>query len=101
MQVLDQLPVALRKKASGYTVVIKEGLYSGEDMTIPARVVVYGGKLPDSIKAQPVIAQGRKYAAPIPTKAQVQFLESAQTAKPVAIMKPLAFKKPDAPGAAP
>ena len=101
VQVLDQLPPDLRKKAAGYTVVIKEGMYSGEDMTIPARVVLYAGKLPDAVKAQPVIARGQKFAAPLPSPAQIEFAAKAQTAKPVQIMKPLAFKKPDIPGPAP
>ena len=101
VQVLDQLPPELRRKAAGFTVAIKDGLYSGEDLTVPARVVVYGGKLPDTVKAQPVVARGRKFAAPLPSKAQEKFMESAQTAKPVEIMKPLVFKKPDAPGSAP
>lgn len=101
VQVLDQLPPDLRRKAAGFTVAIKEGLYSGEDMTVPARVVVYRGKLPDAVKAQPVMAYGKKFAAPVPSAAQLQFIESAQTAKPVQVMKPISFKKPDMPGNAP
>jgi hypothetical protein len=100
-QVLNQLAPEVRRKAKGFTVGIKDGMYSGEDLSIPARVVFYGGRMPEEVKKQPVIAHGKKYAAPLLSEKQLQFIAAVQTAKPVAVMKPIAFRKPDAPGAAP
>jgi hypothetical protein len=106
VQALQELPANLRRRASGFTFTINDGMYSGEDMTVPATIALYEGKLPQSIKDQPVIARGQKFAAPIgnkpKTKVQEQFGSAvAETQAPVTVMKPLVLKKPDSSGPAP
>lgn len=100
VQALEELPTDLRRRASGFTIRINEGMYSGEDMSVPATVVLYEGKLPQSITGQPVIARGKKFTAPIERKPKAQFNVSAETQAPVVVMKPLVLKKPDNPGPA-
>lgn len=95
VQALEELPADLRRRASGFTFTINSGLYSGEDMSVPATITLYEGKLPKSVKDQPVIARGRKFAAPIANKPKAQFNVSAETRQPVSIMKPLVLKKPE------
>lgn len=100
-QALEELPADLRRRASGFTIRINDGMYSGEDMSVPATVTLYEGKLPKSIKDQPVIARGQKFAAPIESKPRKQFNVSAETQAPVTVMRPLVLKKPDNTGPAP
>ena len=95
VQALEELPADLRRRASGFTIRINDGMYSGEDMSVPATVTLYEGKLPQSIKDQPVIARGKKFTAPIESKPKAQFNASVETQAPVNIMKPLVLKKPD------
>ncbi|MEZ0226804.1 MAG: hypothetical protein ACAH83_19765 [Alphaproteobacteria bacterium] len=95
VQALEELPADLRRRVSGFTFTINSGMYSGEDMSIPATVTLYGGKLPQSVKDQPVIARGKKFTAPIASKPKAQFNASVETQAPVNIMKPLVLKKPD------
>jgi hypothetical protein len=103
VQALEDMPADVRRRASGFTIRINDGMYSGEDMSVPATVTLYEGTLPQSIKDQPVIARGQKFTTPVAnkpkTKAREQFSSAAaETQAPVTVMKPLVLKKPDSSG---
>lgn len=97
-QVLSQLPKRYHKMASAYSVKVTDGFLSGEDGYVNAVATLYKGPLPASVKNETVVAMGKKFRPGGVKKAPVFNALAAVTAeKPIAVMRPLVFKKPEGP----
>lgn len=96
-QVLSQLPKRFHKTASAYTVEVTDGFLSGEEGYVNARVTLYKGQLPKAVSGETVVAMGQKFRHPSALKPAFSPAAAVAAEKPITVMRPLTFKKPEGP----
>ncbi|MEZ0262448.1 MAG: hypothetical protein ACAH80_15695 [Alphaproteobacteria bacterium] len=96
-QVLSQLPKRYHKIASAYSVRVTDGFLSGEEGYVNATVTLYKGPLPKSVSGETVVAMGKKFVVPKAAAPAFNPVAAVTAEKPIAVMKPLVFKKPEGP----
>jgi hypothetical protein len=96
-QVLSQLPKRYHRLATAYSVKVTEGFLSGDEGYVRATATLYKGLLPKSVSNETVIAMGRKFRQPGVAKPAFNAVAAVTAEKPIAVMKPLVFKKPEGP----
>jgi hypothetical protein len=96
-QVLSQLPKRYHKTATAYTVAVNDGFLSGEEGCVNATVTLYKGALPKTVAEETITAMGQKFRHPSTVKPVFNPAAAVTAEKPITVMKPLTFKKPDGP----
>ncbi len=101
--VLPQIPRELLAEATAFKLKLLDGTLSGEDISVPAKLTLFKGDLPENVKNQNVILRGKRFEVPIapPPKAKPVFNPAAtgHLTKPVTAPRTAIFKpKPPATG---
>jgi hypothetical protein len=96
-QVLSQLPKRFHKIATAYSVKVTDGFLSGDEGYVRARATLYKGLLPKAVSDETVVAMGQKFKQPPAAKPVFDAVAAVTAKQPIAVMKPLVFKKPEGP----
>jgi hypothetical protein len=101
--VLPQIPRELLTEASAFKLKLLDATMSGEDISVPAKLTLFKGELPENVKNQHVILRGKRFDAPIPAPPEAEPEFDAESAghltKPVAAPRTAVFRqKPPGPG---
>jgi hypothetical protein len=64
--VLPQIPPELLAEATAFKLKLLDTPLSGEDISVPAKLTLFKGALPENVKNQPVYLRGKRFDAPIP-----------------------------------
>ena len=100
-QVLPQIPEEFLDQTVAFYAHMSDD-HKGDNGYVRATCELYGGTLPDKIKAQPVIAWHKTYTAPLPEPEPVKpvFNTAAATTldEDVHVMKPIELRKAPPPG---
>lgn len=96
-QVLSQLPKRYHKTVSAYSVQVTDGFLSGDEGYVRAKATLYKGPLPKSVSGETVVAMGKKFAVPKAAAPAFNPVAAVTAEKPIAVMKPLVFRKPEGP----
>lgn len=96
-QVLSQLPKRYHRLATAYSVEVTDGFLSGDEGYVRATATLYKGPLPASVRNETVVAMGKKFRQPGAVRPAFNPVAAVTAEKPIAVMKPLVFRKPEGP----
>ncbi len=94
--VLPQIPRELLNDATAFKLKLLDATLSGEDISVPAKLTLFSGALPENVKNQPVILRGKRFDAPIPAPPQpppvIDATNTGHLTKPVAAPRTAVFR---------